>query len=142
MPDLGWRALQPGMEQRLEVGAGPHGQDVLALLYTMSPGGTYAIERELSAGELNGPVELPLWGKATRVLHLAAVIVDERGVEHECALTLVPDDWRDLTMRFPSGPASWAAVRSIRLEDRTGLLGGQGPASVKIAGLPLAAGGS
>ena len=133
----GWRALQPGMELSVERGAGPRGEDVLALLYTIVTGQDYAVERRLPAQGLQGPVELRLSARATRVLHLACVVVDTAGVEHEAALTLLPGDWRELRFRDLQPPiGDWAQGEALRLVDRTGGLGGQGPVSLKLVGMP------
>jgi hypothetical protein len=133
----GWQALRPGMELSVERGAGPRGEDVLALLYTIVTGQDYAVERRLPAQGLQGPVELRLSARATRVLHLACVVVDRAGVEHEAALTLLPGDWRELCFRDLQPPIDdWAQAQTLRLVDRTGGLGGQGPVSLKLVGMP------
>ncbi len=133
----GWRALDKGMTLSTETGTGPNGEDATALLYTMATGEDYAIERDAAGLPLNDPVELRLWCKATRALHLAVVLVDTQGQEHECARTYVPDEWRELTFdRFEPPVASWESVRTLRLVDLTAVLGGQGPVSLKIVGLP------
>jgi hypothetical protein len=134
----GWHALQPGTELSAEQRAGPNGEDVLALLYTVATGRDYAIERLLPAGVLHGKPSLPLWARATRVLHLAMVLVDDSGGEHECALTLLPGAWQELVFDGFEPPVDdWSQIVRIRLQDRTGGLGGQGPVSLKLAGLPL-----
>jgi len=133
----GWKAVQPGVELSSEEGAGPEGETVLALLYTVAPGQDYAIERPMPIPGLQGRPVLRLMAKATRVLHLAIVLVDGQGQEHECARTLVPGDWRELTLSAFAAVDDWAQVAILRLVDRTGGLGGQGPVSLKLVGLPL-----
>jgi len=134
----GWRALQTGMELSSEEGAGPQGQSVLALLYTIVTGQDYAIERRVPVEGLEGQPSLRLMAKATRVLHLAVVLVDDKGREHECARTLLPGDWHELNYNAFQPPVhDWAQIVSIRFVDRTGGLGGQGPVSLKLVGLPL-----
>jgi len=133
----GWYALQSGMQLSGEKGTGPQGQTVFALLYTITPGQDRAIERQMPIPGLQGRPSLRLWAKATRVLHLAFVLVDDQGQEHECARTLVPGDWRELNFddfRPPVG--GWVQIVTVRLVDRTGGLGGQGPVSLKLVGLP------
>jgi hypothetical protein len=134
----GWRALQPGMELSGAERAGPQGQTGLALLYTVVPGQDYAIESRLPIGGLEGPPSLRLMAKATRVLHLAVVLVDDDGSQHECARTLLPGDWRELNCdAFQPPVGGWAQITTMRFVDRTGELGGQGPVSLKLVGLPL-----
>lgn len=134
----GWHALQPGMELSTEPKAGPHGEAVFALLYTIVSGQDYAIERRMPIQGLQGRPGLRLWAKATRVLHLAVVLVDDAGQEHECALTLVPGDWRELGFYdFQPEVDTWAQIVAVRFVDRTGRLGGQGPVSLKLVGLPM-----
>jgi hypothetical protein len=134
----GWEATQPGMELSIEEHAGPHGEAVLALLYTVVTGKDYAIERRLPIDGLQGPPDLRLTARATRVLHLAAVLVDAPGTEHECALTLVPGEWRELRFDCFQPPVDdWTQISLLRLVDHTGELGGQGPVSLKLVGLPL-----
>ncbi len=134
----GWHALQPGTELSAEHGAGPHGEDVLGLLYTIATGSDYAIERLLPVGGLQGKPSLVLWARATRVLHLAVVLVDDSGGEHECALTLLAGAWQGLVYDIFEPPVDdWGQIVRIRVEDRTGGLGGQGPVSLRLAGLPL-----
>lgn len=134
----GWHALQQGTELTAELGAGPHGEDVLALLHTVTTGSDYAIERQLPEGVLQGKPSLLLWARATRVLHLAVVLVDDNGAEHECALTLLPGSWQELIYDgFEPPVGDWGQIVRIRVEDRTGGLGGQGPVSLKLVGLPL-----
>jgi len=134
----GWRALQPGVEMRLEPRAGPAGQAALALLYTIAPGKDYVIECSLPVAGLSGRPELRLQARTTRVLHIALVLVDQAGQEHECVQTLLPDGWHELQfVGFLPDVGDWASVQAMRLVDRTGGLGGQGPVSLKLAGLPL-----
>ena len=134
----GWHALETGMELSSEEGAGPQGQRVLGLLYTIVAGQDYAIERRMPVEGLQGQPSLRLMAKATRVLHLAVVLVDDKGREHECARTLLPGDWRELNYNAFQLPVhDWAQIVSIRFVDRTGGLGGQGPVSLKLVGLPL-----
>jgi hypothetical protein len=134
----GWRGLQPGMELSLERGAGPRGETVFALLYTVAPGQDYAVERRMPIPGLVGKPELRLLARATRVLHLAFVLVDQAGQEHECALTLLPGDWRKLNYNdFQPPVGDWSQVAAVRLVDRTGGLGSQGPVSLKLVGLPF-----
>ncbi len=133
----GWRAVKPGMEISTEEGAGPNGEDATALLYTMVTGQEYAIERGTTDLGLVGPLELRLWCKATRALHLAVVLVDAQGQAHECARTYVPDEWRELAFdRFIPAITRWEDVKTLRLVDLTAVLGGQGPVSLKVVGLP------
>ncbi len=135
---LGWRAVQPGMEMRLEPQAGPAGETVLALLYTIAPGRDYAIEYSRPGTSLVGKPDLRVQARATRVLHLALVLVDQEGQEHQCVRTLLPDGWRELQFaEWAPNVEDWASVETMRLVDRTGGLGGQGPVSLKLAGLPL-----
>lgn len=134
----GWRAVQPGMEMRLETQAGPAGETVLALLYTIAPGTDYAIDYRQPGTRLSGKPDLRLKARATRVLHLALVLVDRGGQEHQCVCTLLPDGWRELQFAdWEPSIGDWASVQTMRLVDRTGGLGGQGPVSLKLAGLPL-----
>lgn len=134
----GWRALQPGMELSGAERGGPQGQPALALLYTVAAGQDYAIERRLPIGGLEGRPVLRLMSKATRVLHLVVVLVDDDGNQHECARTLLPGDWRELNCDAFQPPVDdWAQIATIRFVDRTGGLGGQGPVSLRLVGLPL-----
>lgn len=134
----GWSALQQGMELSSEVGAGPQGQTVLGLLYTIVPGQDYAIERRMPIDGLHGKPSLRLLANATRVLHLALVLVDDEGFEHESARTLSPGNWRELHYDMFQPPVDdWGQIVTVRLVDRTGGLGGQGPVSLKVVGLPL-----
>jgi hypothetical protein len=134
----GWQATQAGMEMSIEEGAGPQGEPVLALLYTIRTGQDYAIQRSMPVPGLEGEPRLLLWGKATRVLHLAVVLVDRDGREYECADTLLPDRWQELQFEtFHPFIGDWAQVSIVRLVDRTGGLGGQGPVSLRLFGLPL-----
>jgi|GEM_PF-3232689 len=133
----GWRAMQSGMELSEEKGTGPQGQTVVALLYTIVPGQDYAIAHQMPIQGLQGRPSLRLVAKATRVLHLAFVLVDDKGQEHECARTLLPGNWRELSFDdFQPSAEDWARIKAIRFEDRTGGLGGQGPVSMKLVGLP------
>lgn len=134
----GWRVMQSAMEMSIEEDAGPQGEPVLALLYTIRTGQDYAIQRGMPMPELEGKPALQLWGKATRVLHLALVLVDHDGREYECADTLVPGRWQELRFEeFSPSIGDWSQVSIVRLVDRTGGLGGQGPVSLKLVGLPL-----
>ncbi len=134
----GWKATQPGMELSIEGSAGPQGEAALALLYTVATGTEYAIERPTPIQGLDGRPSLSLKVKATRVLHLALVLVDQQGVRHESARTLVPGDWRELRFDDFQPPVDdWEHVAMVRLVDLTGELGGQGPVSLKLVGLPL-----
>ena len=134
----GWRAMQPGMELRLESHGGPQGEPALALLYTITTGQDYALERDLPIAGLEGPARLTLQAKCTRVLHLAVVLVDQRGVEHECASTLAAGGWRELVFdTFDPLVSEWNDIAAVRLVDRTGGLGGQGFVSLKVVGLFL-----
>jgi hypothetical protein len=134
----GWKATRRGMELSLEPDGGPQGEPGMALLYTIVTGEDYAIERDVRGLDLIGPSALTLQARATRVLHLALVLVDAQGNSYECARTLRPGDWRSLEFGpfMPPAP-DWGEVRLMRLEDRTGGLGGQGPVSLKLVGLPL-----
>jgi hypothetical protein len=134
----GWRALAPGMELRVEQESGLEGQKVLALLYTVATGQTYAVERQMPGSGWHGPPALRVFGKATRVLHVALVLVNKQGQEHESARTLLPGDWHELNFNSFNPPLDdWGQAVSMRFVDRTGELGGQGPVSLKLAGLPL-----
>jgi hypothetical protein len=134
----GWRALDAGMDLTLEHKAGPQGQAALGLFYSITSGQICALEQQIASEGLVGLPPLRFWAKAARVLHLAIVLADDSGVEHECALTLAPGGWRELLCAEFLPPVSdWGAVRTMRVEDRTGMLGGQGPVSLKLAGLPL-----
>jgi len=134
----GWKAVQRCVELSSEEGAGPEGETVLALLYTVAPGQDYAIERPMPIPRLQGRPVLRLMAKATRVLHLAVVLVDGQGQEHECARTLVPGNWRELNFGDFQPPVDdWAQITLVSVMDRTGGLGGQGPVSLKLVGLPL-----
>jgi hypothetical protein len=134
----GWRALQPGVDVRLDEGCGPDGASVLSVLYTVVPGSSYAIERSTPAGIAQAEPEVHLTLRATRVLHLAVVLVDEAGLEHEAARTLAAGGWRELRFaEFCPPMGDGADIRAMRIVDRTGALGGQGPVSLKVCGLPL-----
>jgi hypothetical protein len=134
---LGWQATQPGMDLRIEPGAGPGGQDVLAALYTIMPPREYSLERRMPASGLQGIPKLKLMGRATRVLHLSLVLLDKEGAAHECVRTLQPGDWRELVFdQFRPEIDGWSDVEQLRLADLTGTLGGQGPVSLKLVGLP------
>jgi hypothetical protein len=134
----GWTATQPGMELRIEERAGPRGEPTLALLYTIVTGTDYAIERRTPIQGREGRPHLRLMAKATRVVHLAVVLVDKQGTEHESARTLVPGEWRELSFGDFQPPVDdWGYVAVVRLVDRTGGLGGQGPVSLKLVDLPL-----
>jgi hypothetical protein len=133
----GWHALQSGMELRYERGVGPSGETAFCLLYTIFPGQDYAIERAAPFGELEGAPALRLRASATRVLHLAVVLKDRADQTHECAQTLLPGTWRELSFEdFGPGLIDWASVESMQVVDQTGGLGGQGPVSLKLLGLP------
>ena len=133
----GWRALQRGMELWYERSAGPSGETAFCLLYTIAPGQDYAIEHVAPFAQLEGAPALRLRATATRVLHLAVVLKDRTGQTHECAQTLLPGPWRDLLFQdFRPGLSEWAPVESVQFVDRTGGLGGQGPVSLKLLGLP------
>lgn len=134
----GWHVMQPGMEMSIDEGAGPQGEPVLALLYTIHTGQDYAIQRSMPVPGLEGEPRLYLWGRATRVLHLAVVLVDRDGREYECADTLVPGRWQELRFdEFRPSVGDWTQISIVRLVDRTGGLGGQGPVSLKLVGVPL-----
>jgi hypothetical protein len=134
----GWQATRPGIDMRLEAGAGPQGEAVVALLYTIATGEEYGIERSVGMPAQNAGFRLILQAKATRVLHLAVVVVDSSGREYASARTLVPDGWRELVFSdFGLLADDVAEITSIRLVDRTGSLGGQGPVSLKLVGLPM-----
>jgi len=134
----GWRALQSGMELSVETRGGPRGQDVLSLLYTIPvAGGDYAIERRMPVEGWQGRPALAVLASSTRVLFVAVVLVDREGREYECARTLLPAGWRELQFDFQPGIDDWADVVTVRFVDRTGGLGGQGPVSLKLIGLPL-----
>lgn len=132
----GWRALQPGVGLRVEKGQGPEGSPALSVLYTLVPGQSYAIERRLALERGNSQPSVSLLLRATRVLHLAVVLVDEQGTEHEAVRTLAAGDWHEVQFAgfFPPLEAS-AEVQALRLVDRTGALGGQGPVSLKLVDL-------
>ena len=133
----GWRAMQPGVELTLEQGKGPQGEDALALLYTMATGQEYGIEHDMPMSGLAGRPGLSLQARATRVLHLAIVIVASDGAEYECARTLRPDGWQELVFNsFPAEAPEWSGVSRLWLVDRTAALGSQGPVSLKLVGLP------
>jgi hypothetical protein len=121
------------MELRWEQGAGPEGQPAFALLYTIVTGQDYAIERSEPCPALPEEAPLRIWAKATRVLYLTLVLVDENGAEHSCARTLLPGKWRQLDFDALEPPVD-DGTRSgtLRLVDRTGSLGGQGPVSLKL----------
>jgi len=134
----GWRALQPEIDIKLEDGLGAHGGPVLSVLHTIVPGTSYAIERSTVEGMGHGVPEMHLWLQATRALHLALVLVDDAGVEHEAARTLPPGGWRQIRFaQFCPPLEEGTGVRAMRVVDRTGMLGGQGPVSLKLIGLPL-----
>ena len=131
----GWRAMQPEMELSWEDGAGPQGQDAFALLYTIATGQNYAIERAMPVRGLQGQLRLRLWARATRVVYLAIVLVDDHGLEYECTRTLLAGKWRELTFDdFRPPIQDWDQVVTVRLVDRLGSLGGQGPVSLKLVG--------
>jgi hypothetical protein len=134
----GWRALQPGVDIGLERGDGPDEMPVLSVVYTAVPGHDYAIERAVPAGMGRGEPEVHLRLQATRVLHLAVVLVDKEGLEHQAVRTLAPGHWRDVRFDGFCPPIEdGVGVRAMRLVDRTGGLGGQGPVSLKLVDLPL-----
>jgi len=133
----GWRALQPGMELKHERGIGPSGETAFCLLYTITPGENYAIEHTATLAQLKGAPVLRLHARATRVLHLAVVLNDRSGQAHESAQTLLPGTWRELVFDdFQPDLSDWSSVASVQFVDRTGGLGGQGPVSLKLLGLP------
>ena len=135
-PELaGWRATDPSTDLMLESGAGPSGEDVTALLYTMSSGGVYAIEHSGPPPMVNDRPSLVLQARATRALYLAIVLVDENGREYECGRSLTPGDWRMLRFDEFEGFAAGTRVVLTRLVDRTAQLGSQGPVSLKLVGL-------
>jgi hypothetical protein len=130
--------MQAGILMRLEPVAGPAGETVLVVQYTIAPGKDYGIERQQVGVAISGRPELRLQAKATRVLHLGVVLVDLAGQEHECTRTLLPDAWRELQFSdWVPALDDWGEVRALRLVDRTGGLGGQGPVSLRLVGLPL-----
>ena len=134
----GWRAQQPGVQMRLEAGAGPAGETALIVQYTIIPGRDYAIEFGEDGSGVLGERGLQLQAKATRVLHLALVLVGNEGQQHERVHTLLPNAWQAL--QFPGriqAADGWEQVQALRLIDRTGGLGSQGPVTLKLAGLPL-----
>ena len=132
----GWRAMQPGMELSWEQGAGPQSQGALALLYTVATGQDCAIQRHMPVEGLQGLPNVRLWARATRILYLSLVLVDENGHEHECARTLSTGKWRELMFDdFQPPIQAWSQVTTLHLVDRIGSLGGQGPVSLKLAGL-------
>ena len=134
----GWRVLQAGIDIRLDDGLAAKTASVLSVTYTVVPGKSYAIERPMQMGMGHGRPEVHLQLKATRVLHLALVLIDETGIEHEAARTLSPGGWRRLHFdEFCPPVEDGAGVRAMRIVDRTGALGGQGPVSLKLVGLPL-----
>ncbi len=133
----GWHATEPGVALKLE-GGDPDGVLALSVVYTVATGRSYAIEHPAPAGIGQGQPEIDLYLTATRVLHLAVVLVDNAGIEHEAARTLASGGWRKLRFaQFCPPLQDGADVRAMRIVDRTGSLGGQGPVSLKIVGLPL-----
>ena len=136
----GWRARTPGVELYSEKEPGPGGQPVLGLLYTIATGQDYAIELPAPSGGWEGCPALHMWGKATRVLHLALVLVDEEGIEHRSTQTLLTGDWSELSFdAFEPPLENCRQVTLLRLVDLTGGLGGQGPVSLKLVGLAFEA---
>ena len=134
----GWHAVQPEIDIELEDGLGAHEGPALSVLYTVVPGTSYAIERSMMEGMGHGVPEVHLRLQATRALHLALVLVDDAGVEHEAARTLLPGGWRQMRFDDFCPPLeNGTGVRAMRIVDRTGALGGQGPVSLKLIGLPL-----
>jgi hypothetical protein len=134
----GWRALQAGINIRLDDGLAANRDSVLSVTYTIVPGRSYGIERPMQMAMGHGRPEVHLQLKATRVLHLALVLIDETGMEHEAARTLTPGGWRSLHFDDFCPPLEdGTGVRAMRIVDRTGALGGQGPVSLKLVGLPL-----
>ena len=132
----GWRTMQAGMELSWEQGAGPQGEGAFVLLYTVATGQDYAIQRHVPVESLQGPPNVRLWARATRILYLSFVLVDENGHEHQCARTLSTGKWRELNFDdFQPLIQDWSQVATLRLVDRIGSLGGQGPVSLKLAGL-------
>ena len=107
----------------------------MALLYTMSTGEVYSIERPGSLPVLNGYPSLVLNARATRTLFLAVVLIDENGREYECSRTLSPGDWQTLRFDEFDGLAADTKIVLTRLVDRTAQLGSQGPVSLKLVGL-------
>lgn len=138
-PELrGWHASQAGMELSWEEGAGPQGEGVFALLYTVATGQDYAIERHTPIRGLQGQPRFCLLARATRVLYLTLVLVDHDGRQHECSRALLPGEWRKLCFHdFESPIDDWEHVAALRLVERIGSLGGQGPVSLKLVGLPM-----
>lgn len=135
-PELaGWRATDPSTDLALEPESGPNGEDVAALLYSMSTGVVYVIERSGPPPLVNGLPSLSLQARATRTLYLAVVLVDEDGREYECGRNLSPGDWRTLGFDQFDGFAAGTKVVKTRLVDRTAQLGSQGPVSLKLVGL-------
>jgi hypothetical protein len=127
------------MELSVETEAGPLGEDALSLLYTIPPGGggDYAIERRMPVEGWQGRPALAVLASSTRVLFVAVVLTDRDGHEYECARTLLPTGWRELQFEFPPEIDDWADVATVRFVDHSGALGGQGPVSLKLIGLPL-----
>jgi len=133
----GWTALQPDTDLGVESNAGPNGEDVLSLLYTLYPGKEYAIEHPLPIAGLQGAPNLQLTARATRVLYLVVVLLDNDGQAHECARLLQAGDWCTLGFdAFEPAMDDWSQVTAIRLVDRTAVLVSQGPVSLKLVGLP------
>lgn len=131
----GWRATDSSTDLMFESGAGPNGEDVTALLYTMSSGGVHVVEHNVPPPLVDGRPSLTLQARATRTLYLAVVLVDETGQEYECARNLIPGDWRTLRFDEFEGLAPGTTIVLTRLVDRTAQLGSQGPVSLKLVGL-------
>lgn len=135
-PELaGWRATDASTDLMIEPGAGPNGEDVMALLYTMSTGEVYVVERNGPPTLLNDRPSLTLQARATRALYLAIVLVDENGRKYECARNLTPGDWRTLRFDEFEGFTTGTKIVLTQLVDRTAQLGSQGPVSLKLVGL-------
>lgn len=133
----GWTVLQPGMELRSEPGRGPQGEPVLALLYALVPGTEYGIERQMPIAGLEGRPSLKLMARTNRVLYVAVVLVDAEGRDYECGRDIQPGEWRTLDfVAFEPAVGDWSQIKAVRFIDRTGLLIGQGPVSLKLVGLP------
>jgi hypothetical protein len=133
----GWRASDQGTDLWLEARSGPEGEDVLAMLYTMSTGTEYVIEREGPPPMRDGRPAVTLRARSTRTLYLTLALVDSSGQAYECSRILAPGEWRTLDFeQFSGDPGDGLDIVTMRLIDRTALLGSQGPVSLKLVGLP------
>jgi len=127
-------ALRPEVEVWIEPDVGPAGEDALSLIYTVLTGQDYGIERPVQMSSADaGPVVL--LASATRVVPLSLVMLDASGAVHVCSRVVSPGTWTQVVFDCPA-PTDNITFTRMRLVDLTGSLGGQGPVSLKLIGLP------